>query len=81
MILLAFEVDLNEQRCITFGVTPAAAKWRAVAAWREAGFGSPGEWPTSLTVVRRPDLDAFPLAERKAAWTEGYVRDLLEAHP
>ncbi len=42
---LAWIVELEEHRCLVFAATWAKAKWAAVAAWREAGYGTDGRWP------------------------------------
>lgn len=75
---LAFEVELNEWRTICFGPTPAAAKWQAVAAFREAGYGGRRWWPAHLKASRRPEYDTFLWRDCRSAWAEEYVKGALQ---
>lgn len=68
----AWEVFLDGIPAVCFCPTRSAAKWRAVAAWRDAGYGRRGEWPGRITARRRPDLDEFSGFSTRA-WTPEYV--------
>jgi len=76
--LLAFGVELNRYSCICFALTPAKAKWIAVAGARDANFLGHREWPNHLSVWREERYDKSTAKKYgKGPYTEDYVRDFL----
>lgn len=71
---VAWEVEVNDHRCIVFATTAPKARWIAVKGWREAGYGRKGEWP-SVSAGRRPYLDSRLGGAIQAgrAYSEEYV--------
>lgn len=71
--LLAFEVTLDEMRCVTFAPTVKAARCNAVLAAREAGYYRSGTWP-SARVRRMPSWDNFSLKDdSRKCWSVEFV--------
>lgn len=72
---LAWRITVQDISCIVFAETAPKARWRAVHAYREAGFGRRGQWPTTKH-ARVPLYDNSPLRHEKArAWIEEHVRN------
>jgi len=53
---LCYEVWADDVHCFTFAKTPAAARWNAVNAGREAGYFI-DHWPSPLVAKRAPQYD------------------------
>ncbi len=72
--LPAFEVNIEDMRCIAFAETPAKARWKAVRAYWDAGYGRKGVWPRP-TASRRPIFDghAASVANPNRVFTESYL--------
>lgn len=58
-VTLAWRVDINCWMGIVAAATEPAARWRAVAAYRDIGYGQKGVWP-SVTAHRAPEYDNHP---------------------
>lgn len=59
--VVAFEVTIDDMRCVTFAETSARARWNAVRGAREAGYyDRRGGWPLSLKARRIPFYDHSP---------------------
>ena len=73
--LLAYRVQIDDMGCICFAATAPKARWMAVKAYWEAGYGRKGVWPCPVA-ARRPIYDNSPLADRDPGrtYTEEYVR-------
>lgn len=63
--VIAFTVEIDDMRCIAFAATPAKARWKAVKAYWEAGYGRRGVWPRP-TAWRCPRFDNHPTGQRDA---------------
>lgn len=76
MTLLAFDVTIDSTHAIVWAETPAKARWQAVKAYRDAGYGRQREWPRP-TARRVPRYDDHPLKDRtdSRAWVPEYVED------
>lgn len=61
--LVAYRVEIDDMGCICFASSPAKARWMAVAAYWEAGYGRRGVWPRP-SAYRRPHLDSHPAKDR-----------------
>lgn len=69
---LAWRVEINDISCIVFAATKAKARWVAVRAYWEAGYGR-GTWPNPVA-VRAPRHDNSPRRnEWPQAWNEEFV--------
>jgi hypothetical protein len=64
--MVAFEVVIDNQTCITFAHTEKAARYNAVWAAREAGYYAHRGWPTHLKAKRASRYDRIPLRDRGA---------------
>lgn len=71
---VAFEVEINAMRCIVFAATPAKARWIAVRAYWEAGYGSKGRWPDAVTKrIPLHDKSAAVMSDHTKAYSESYL--------
>jgi hypothetical protein len=72
--LQAFGVRVNGTLCIVFAATRPKAKWVAVKAYREAGYGKRGEWPI-ISICRDPMYDDHHFSRSAPrAYTEEHVK-------
>lgn len=56
--LLAFGVEIYDMRAVVFAATNPKARWLAVKAYWEAGYGSKRVWPRPKA-WREPRLDKY----------------------
>lgn len=56
--LLAFGVEIYDLRAVVFAATNPKARWLAVKAYWEAGYGSKRVWPRPKA-WREPRLDKY----------------------
>ena len=52
-----WHVEIEDFSCYAYAETRASARWAVVSAWRKAGYGSDGRWPSPLRAVRHPRYD------------------------
>lgn len=73
---LAWSVEIDTMNAIVFAETAPKARWIAVKAYREAGYGLRGSWP-SCCARRCERHDNSVLRDRpQQAWTPSYVEDM-----
>lgn len=71
--IVAWTVRIDGMCCVAFAPTKPKAQWVAVRAYREAGYGLAGSWPSTIT--RRAECyDRCTLRHLKQkAWAEEHV--------
>ena len=57
-VCVGWKVEVDGVPCIVFAETKTKARWKAVAAYREAGYGRRGEWPR-VTAWRAEEFDGM----------------------
>lgn len=71
---LAWEVAINDMRCVVFAATKPKARWIAVRSYWDTGYGrGSGNWP-SCRAWRVHVLDSSPLRHQPAkAWAPEFA--------
>ena len=73
-LLLAWEVEINDMRCICFAATKPKAQWLAVKSYWSAFGRRFGEWPRAKAWrAERYDKSRLATETRQQAWSEDYV--------
>ena len=72
--MVAWSVEIDSMSCVVFAATAAKARYVAVRAYWEAGYGSRRTWPRAVA-WREPRFDASPL---KARPNNCYCREYVQ---
>lgn len=76
--LVAWSVEIDSMTCVVFATTKPKARWLAVSAYWEAGYGRKRMWPRPVA-WREPRFDKSALNGGEIG--RAYTREYVETYP